>query len=222
MSLSKLTVGTLAGSAAWLSYHDDPFYKIVVDQRVRERWQRFSRVKDYGYQDKLLIPVNPYVIHFGSKPDLKINGNVATLTQRTHSEFFLGLENNKKIIYPVERTMQRHFYPSSFKADIEDDCFNYMFRFYTPWILNKDITVKAYSNSSAFTVYTKEINFKKKDLNDEFIDCEFVHFSFKIKGDHMIDDEYGIIEIGTEMYSFDVDDPETVELLIKEYDEQGI
>jgi hypothetical protein len=125
-------------------------------------------------------------------------------------------------LYVLDKVALRQFYPSNLSVEIPEGYFNHVFRFYTPWFIDRDIEAKVIPATDIFHIYTKKVKFEKKDVNKDYIDCEFIHFSVKKTGQHTIEDGVGLIEKGTEIYSLEIEDEDVIKRLIKECGEKRI
>jgi hypothetical protein len=127
-----------------------------------------------------------------------------------------------KGLYALDKTWQRQFYPSDINADAPDGCFNAIYKFYVPWIIDKDIECAVYGiEDSPFKILGNSVKFKK--LDDSLIwNVDWFHFAIKNSGDHVQEyhgDTYGIIELGSNICDVVIDDHEVVEELRKQYEQ---
>jgi len=215
----------LLGSKHWLDSADKTFFEIASEYFIKPWWGKYSLVKEKGYSSQVLMPVNPYVIFFNEKPALKIEKGKAKIIQKTYSDIYFllnTLPENVDAFYILDKATLRQFYPSNLEVKIPKDCFPHVFRFYTPWFINRDIEAKISSVNDVFNIYTEKVEFKQKNIHEEYIDTEFIHFSVKKNSRYLIEENVGLIEKGTEVYSIEVDNEELIEELIKEYDEKRI
>ena len=201
------------GSKYWINSENKNFIELVQESKMMEEFSDSSILKKKNYQDKLVVPVNPYVEYFYSKPKLIKTETGIILRQKTHAEIWVEYKNN--CLYMLDKCWQRQFYPSK---NIYNNLNNEeLYRFYVPWKIESEDSFEIRSTSTAFNVYTKEITFFKRNFDDNFIDTPFIDFSIKKQGKHMKTEKYGIVDIGTEIYDIIIDNAEIAERIIEEY-----
>ena len=95
-----------------------------------------------------------------------------------------------------------------------------MYKFYIPWILDKNITCSIREiEDSPFKIINNFIEFKQ--LDDSVVwNTDWIHFAIKDNEDYIEEyqgDIYGIIKIGSNICDVIIDDESLVKELIKEY-----
>lgn len=211
----------------WHKSKSESFLWINHRSRVPSGWLSYTK-GIRNHRNDIIKPINLYVSRLYPKPKLiSIVNNTVTLQQTNHAEIFLvtspkilatmegDKQNNDRIVWNLDRPWIRQYYRSDRKifAD-KDKCFDEVFRFYMPWFLDKDISIKIkQSKDSPFTILENNINFKDMSRSVDQIDPLFVHFQFNKIGNHIIDDDYGKISRLSPMYDmvFEADD-----IIIKE------
>jgi hypothetical protein len=199
----------------WHKSKSESFLWINKRSRVPSRWLSYAEgIKGKG--SDIVKPINLYVDRLYPKPKLiSIDNNIVTLQQTNHAEIFLvsspeiinTMERDEsykeRIMWNLDRPWIRQYYLSD-KKDFSDStiCFDQTFRFYVPWIIDEDISVKIKQpEDSPFLILEDTVNFKKILDNTQQIDPPFVHFQFKKIGNHMIDQDYGKISRFSPMYN---------------------
>jgi hypothetical protein len=199
----------------WHKSKSESFLWINKRSRVPSRWLSYAEgIK--GKDSDIVKPINLYVDRLYPKPKLiSIDNNIVTLQQTNHAEIFLvsspeiinTMERDEpykeRIMWNLDRPWIRQYYLSD-KKDFSDStiCFDQTFRFYVPWIIDEDISVKIKQpEDSPFLILEDTVNFKKILDNTQQIDPPFVHFQFKKIGNHMIDQDYGKISRFSPMYN---------------------
>ena len=193
----------------WFKSPSESFLYINQRSRIPDKWLNFDRVRSGAYKDSIIKPSNLYVENLYIKPELvSIEGNTVRLRQGNHAEFFL-LENENEF-YHKDRPWMRQYYMSDMKIELPNGCFPGNFRFYVPWFLDEDISVRIESPTaeSPFLIYEREIEFKKTGHNTKYIDPPFVNFHFKRVGSHMIDEKFSKVRRNSPMFDmvFEADD----------------
>lgn len=196
----------MLGSSFWLNCDNLSFNQIQQQSFVNPKWLN----EDKSFDNKIIKPVNRYVSLFGNYPELIKQDDFLILRQKTHAEIWIEKMND--VLYAVDKVQQRQFYPSS-NIMFDKNCFKPTFKFYIPWIINKNIDCKIKPiENSIFLVEEKNISFKENNI----LDTEWVNFLFKIN-DFFIKNEYFIIPIGEPMFDIIVTDKELIKEIINEY-----
>lgn len=199
----------------WHKSKSESFLWINKRSRVPSRWLSYAEgIK--GKDSDIVKPINLYVDRLYPKPKLiSIDNNIVTIQQTNHAEIFLvsspeiinTMERDEpykeRIMWNLDRPWIRQYYLSD-REDFSDStiCFDQTFRFYVPWIIDEDISVKIKQpEDSPFLILEDTVNFKKILDNTQQIDPPFVHFQFKKIGNHMIDQDYGKISRFSPMYN---------------------
>jgi hypothetical protein len=193
----------------WYETYDPLFSDISKKSRLPEKWISYQYIKNNYYKQSFIKPINRYVEALYPKPNLiSINDNTVTLRQHNHADFFLLVENNG-ILYNLDRPWMRQYYNTKYSTEIPNDCFNYIYKFYTPWYVDFEGNVE-YKNieNSPFHIYDISIKHNSVSQQLNYLEPNFIPFSFKKIGDHMVDDGFGKILRGSPMFDiiFKADD----------------
>jgi hypothetical protein len=197
----------MLGSKFWLNSENLSFQEIQNLSHVNRKW-----TKQIFDNNKIIQPINEYVRNFIPFPDIVYDNNILTIRQKTHAEIWL--EEIKNILYAVDKTQQRQFYPSKNNIINVKGYFDPTYRFYIPWTINKDITCKIKKvENSFFYIEEQYISFKEK--NGDFYEPQWVDFLFK-KTKNFIKDEYEIIKFGEPMFDIIINDKTTISEILNE------
>ena len=171
-------------------------------------WLSFQQVlKNPKHNNSILKPINEYVSRLYPPPSLvSITDNKIVLRQGNHAEIFLLIKDDGSF-YNVDRPWIRQYYKSSGEYDLPEDCFDGMYRFYVPWTIDADVTIKIVepSKDSPFHIYETNIRSTKIPSNIQSIEPPFVNFHFKKVGSHMIDDSFGKIRRQSPMFDIEIE-----------------
>jgi hypothetical protein len=208
----------IVGSDFWVKSYNFSFPEIQTKSNVRLGWRDYLYVKDL-YLNKILHPVNMYVSHMYPRPELvSIENNVVTLRQKTHAEIWVEPKGNN--LYALDKCHQRQFYPSK-ELFNSGECFIASYRFYIPWFINKNLIVKIKNIDDEFSPFVVQEKTFISDAPKEdaiIFNTEFVNFSIKKTGKHMLSDEYGIIDIASPMFDMVVTlEDQDIDKLKEEY-----
>lgn len=214
-----ITKNYIVGSEFWVESENLSFYEIQRQSRLMYNWMVF-RLIEPEYHNLLVKPVNRYVSNLYPRPEIvSVSNNIVTLRQKTHAEIWVEPKEEDSL-YALDKCWQRQFYPSAEKFD-NAACFMPTYRFYMPWLLDKNIkaTIKNCAvDNPVFTILEKTVLFNSLDLSSESIEVPFIPFKINKTGPHMKTHEYGIIDIGTPMYDivFEVSEKD-LENVIRQY-----
>ncbi len=180
--------------------------KIAVPYR---KWLSYIPVKENDiFKNSVLKPINHYVANLYPPPQLlSISESGFTLRQGNHAEMFLLIDHYRRDskFYNIDRPWIRQYYSSAKEHSLPDNCFDGVYRFYVPWILDYNISVTfKQPENSPFFIYEDSVNFTKIPENTSEIEPPFVHFHFKNSGTHMIDSEFGKIRKQSPMFDIEV------------------
>lgn len=198
------------GSEYWINSYNKEFTKIQKESFLINRFSKPSN------SNKIIKPINMYAFYYSPFPEILKNNNEIILRQKTHAEIWVEPKING--LYALDKTWQRQFYPSDLIVEDYENCFNAVYKFYTPWVINDNLKVKIKEViDSPFKILTKEINFKKitKDYNEP----QWINFLIKKNGDHMKNDNYGIIDINTNAFDIIIDDISVCNYIVKDFNE---
>lgn len=184
-------------SLSWLKMKDMNFNSICQNSNLPKVWQ------ENNYTSNSLMPVNNYVKIFGNPPKVKdIQSDKITIVQKTYSDIYV--EKNKTQVYAIERSWQRQFYPSKNTYSLDNINFftDKCYRFYMPWVINRNVNYKVHSNEIKDFFYVPEqaglFNHTNKNIDVPFIDFYF------ISKDFIKEDSYMLIPAGSDMYELDI------------------
>ena len=207
------------GSRYWVNCEHDSFSEITHKNfQLPHNWGHSSYIKKSVYSDSILKPVNGYAMNFWPLPELEISDGTAVLRYKTHAEIWL--EEMSFGLYALDKTWQRQFYPSQIQQETPEGCFNALYKFYVPWIIDKDIQCKVVSvDDSPFKIIKNTVFFNK--LDDGLIwNVDWFHFAIKNNSTAIQEyhgDTYGIIEIGSSICDVIIEDQDTIKELRKQY-----
>jgi hypothetical protein len=201
------------GSKYWINSEEKNFSQLVQESKMIQEFSDSSILKKKNYEEKLIVPVNPYVEYFYPKPKLIETETGIILRQKTHAEIWVEYKNDS--LYMLDKCWQRQFYPSKNTYDNLNN--QPLYRFYVPWTIESENSFEVKSVSPVFNIYTKSITFFKRNFNDNFINTPFIDFSIKKQGKHMKTEKYGIVDIGTDMYDIVIDNSNIAERIVEEY-----
>ena len=194
----------------WNKTFDPIFSDICKKSRLPEKWISYKYISLDLYGNSIIKPINRYVEKLYPMPELiSINNNIIILRQYNHAEIFL-LKKNTGVFYNVDRPWMRQYYNTKQNGILTKECFDATFKFYVPWFIDEDVTIQ-YKNpttESPFLIYEEEVKHEKIDLFPNYLEPDFVRFSFKKVGSHMINDKFGKIPKKSAMFDmvFEADD----------------
>lgn len=197
----------MMGSHFWLNSKNLSFQEIQKSSNVNAKW-----TKQNFLNNDILQPINVYAFNFIHKPDIILENDQLILRQKTHAEIWL--EEINGVLYAVDKPQQRQFYPSAIIMKQSGDFFIPTFKFYTPWIINDNVTCLIKSSpGSLFFVNHTVFNFKKKD--NEFVEPAWADFLIK-KSEKFIKNKYEIVSIGEPMFDIIIKDKKVIERILDE------
>lgn len=208
----------IRGSEFWINSGELDWVNIQNASNLMAHWRVYGYIRnicaDFG-----MLPINKYVLDLYPKPDLmSVVNNKVTFRQRTHAEIWV--EPKEDGLYALDKCWQRQFYPSA-NFMKHDDCFDATYRFYIPWIplSTSGIEIRRVSDEfTPFIVNTSILNIDPPSTTTDFYQTEFIDFMIKKEGNHMHNERYGIIEIGTPMYDIVVEmSDEQIEKVLRQY-----
>jgi hypothetical protein len=185
----------------WYETYDPIFTEICHKSLIPEKWINYQAISHDIFKKNLIKPINRYVEFLYPKPELiSINSNEIILRQRNHAEIFLLKED--KNFKNVDRPWMRQYYQTKDNFKTNSECFEEPYLFYIPWFFdfNVNIKIKNSKESSPFEIKEKEILYKKVPESSQYIEPEFVLFKFKKNGNHMLNEDFGKIPIGSPMF----------------------
>ena len=198
---------------------DYSFSRITHESGLPQQWSDRSTLPNLGYHNKILKPINPYSHFFANKPELEVVSDGAILLrQKTHAEIWVKKFGNQ--VYTLDKCWQRQFYPDTVGSSLAiDKHFNAIFKFYMPWIIDSSVDVKIVSLSdSPFTILTDKVLFDNIDPSVRFPDSPWIKFCIKENQEYMVNDDYGIIPVNTDMYGILISEKQVVDRIKLEYE----
>jgi len=194
----------------WEETFDPVFSDINTKSRVNINWLAYSKVFGSKYKTSILKPINNYALNLYPPPKLvSIENNRVRLRQGNHAEFFL-LERESGIFFNLDRPWIRQYYQTKEQYDIPSDCFKKVYKFYTPWFVDENVSVSIERPDvdSPFFIYPQQFESHKTTGEEKYIEPNFVPFVFKRAGSHMLSDKFGKIKRQQAMFDivFDCDD----------------
>jgi len=205
--MNNYRFNNVLGSKYWVNCYNKSFTEIQQESNLPLHF------REKHYTKTIIQPINNYAFHYSPFPEIIID-DFLILRQKTHAEIWIEPKGNA--LYALDKTWQRQFYPSvTIKND--EECFNAVYKFYTPWVINKNITVKVLpTEDSPFKIITNTITFKEGSKDGQWID-----FLIKKEGPHMKNKEYGIVNINSNAFDIIVEDKNTINEIIKEFNGQN-
>lgn len=186
----------------WYDTEDPNFIDISIRSNIPRNWLSYQAIVHGPNKDSILKPINRYVERLVPAPKLvSIENNIVRLRQGNHAEIFL-LEKDDGSFYNVDRPWMRQYYNTDQSGySTPEECFPGAYKFYTPWVLDEDISVniEPVTNSPFFT-HPQTIACKSIPNNTQFLNPFFVPFHFKKIGDHMVTDKFGKIQRQAAMF----------------------
>ena len=207
------------GSRYWVNCEHDSFSDITNKNfQLPHNWAHSTYIRKSKYSESILKPVNGYAMNFWKAPELTIIEDKAILRYKTHAEIWL--EEMSFGLYALDKTWQRQFYPSQLNQDTPEECFSALYKFYVPWIIDKDIKCQVLSvEGSPFKIIKDTVSFNK--LEDETIwSVDWFHFAIKSNSNFIEQyhgETYGIIDVGSDICDVIIEDQDTIRELIKQY-----
>lgn len=195
----------------WYNTYDPNFIDISQKSFVPYKWLRYLPSRP----DSILKPVNTYVENLYPAPKLiSIKDNNVRLRQYSHADIYLLIEKRGNF-YNVDRPWMRQYYQSKDLEVVPENCFEGVYKFYAPWVIDADVKVSFEQppESGPFHIYSRSGNFYEIQENTEFLEPLFVPFSFKSSGDHMkIDKKFGRAKRRSPMYDIVL---ETTDIIVE-------
>lgn len=192
----------------WYNSFDPNFTEISLRSMIPRKWVSFSRVAEGKYKDSIIKPINKYVEALYPAPELiSIENNIVTLRQHTHAGIYL-LEKDGQL-KALDRPWMRQFYQSKNEFKKNNECFDDVFVFYVPWLIDANISIRFNDvDGSPIRAYPTASHYSKIKDGTIFVEPLFVPFRFYKVGPHMDRDGFGKILRGTPMFDmvFQADD----------------
>ena len=205
----------------WYEYPDPNFIDISKRSRLPEKWISFQKVVAGEYKNSIIKPINRYVEKLYQPPILiGISGNTVSLQQQNHAEFFM-LESEPGKWYTLDRPWMRQYYKSNDEYPSEENCVDQLFKFYVPWFIDEDVSVKiTQADNSPFLVYPTDVTFSKVQEDLEYFEPPMVPFRFRTTGDHMEYDNFGRILRYSPMFNITFDASDIIVERVRKFYEQ--
>jgi hypothetical protein len=194
----------------WYETNDPNFIQLNLDSFVPEHWLNYSQVPNGKYKNSIIKPINKYVENLYDAPDLvSISNNLVRLRQKTHAEIML-VQKTKKLV-TIDRPHIRQYYNTAVPYPVPENCFDKVFKFYVPWVIDADVSVKFENvlDESPFFIYDQLWNFNSIPEKTKYIQPFLVPFSFKKEGPDMREPgKFGLFPVGSPMFDmvFEADD----------------
>ena len=207
----------------WYKTTDPMFSEISRKSRIPEKWISFQNISKNKFNNSIIKPINKYVEALVPPPKLiSIIENTVTLQQGNHAEFFLLNNAKTNILRHIDRPWMRQYYNTKDSFEIPNDCFNQIFKFYAPWYIdaNASISYTQPKEESSFHIYQTEIEHNFIKMDAAYLEPDFIPFSFKKEGSHMLDDVYGKIKRQTPMFDIVFQCDDIMLKRVKEFYEQ--
>jgi hypothetical protein len=221
MDIKKLVNRNRIGSESWINSELKSFSEIVKENKTMPGiWASSESVVHSLYYDNILKPINGYAKEFWPKPEIIKDNDILYLRYFTHAEIWL--EPMREGLYALDKTWQRQFYPSQLSIKSPVGFFNAVYKFYIPWILDKDLMLKIKEvEGSTFKILNETVTFNKLNYKEDW-NCDWIHFLIKSDGDHIEtyhDRIYGVIPIKTPICDIIIEDKEIINKIEREYEQ---
>lgn len=203
---SEIFTGFTKDWEIWDKSKTESFLYINEKSCPFPNWLSYEQVRlSNKYIKSSLKPINDYVSNLYPAPVIvKDLDNKIVLRQKTHAEIFLLLKDDN-FFYNIDRPWIRQYYMSNIKHKLPEDCFEGVYRFYIPWVIDENIEVKIKQvEESPFYIYEDTFMFNKIDSETKRIDPKFVFFHFKNQGEHMVKDNFGKIKRQSPMFDIEI------------------
>jgi hypothetical protein len=213
------------GSRFWINSENKSFQELVHgNEMLYKEWgQSFTVSQNKKYSNRIFKPINGYAMNFWPKPEFRLENDNLILTYHTHAEIWF--EQKEGGLYALDKTWQRQFYPSHLKINSSSECFNSVYKFYIPWIIDKNIVCEVKEiKKSPIKLINSSINFSNLNPEQDVWNCDWFHFFIKSSGDHIKNYNgkvYGILEVGTPICDIIIKDKDTIEELMKEHESKN-
>jgi hypothetical protein len=183
----------------WYDSYDPNFIDISRKSFIPEKWLSYQAIDHDIFGDSPIKPINRYAEKLSPRPDLvSISGNTVRLRQRNHAEILLldKAKNYNNTFRNIDRPHMRQYYQTRLEYPKSDELFDPVYVFYTPWILDENISVafEQPEEDSPITVYETTLSFNKQPRDARHVYPKFVPFRFKKNGSHMITENLGKIK----------------------------
>ncbi len=206
----------------WYKSFNESFLYINERSNIKDDWLDYSEILKTEYSDKIIKPINKYFYKLCPPPELvSIKENVITLCQKNFAEIFLLKNKNSVSLRAMEKIHMRQFYLSK-KTDTNiEKCFDPVFRWAMPWMIDYDgIDIKI-SEASDSPFYFYEFSYTSQKLSQDRIEPPMLFFKFKNIGKHMVDEEYGRIKRNNPAYLIEFSGDDIMIERIKEFYGKG-
>lgn len=200
MDKPKIMINDSFDYEIWYKTYDPDFIDISIKSMVPYKWLAYYPVAEGKYKDSIIKPINKYVESLYPAPELiSISDGVVRLRQKNHAEIFLL--HGDGIFRNVDRPWMRQYYQTSESFPRHPECFENFYKFYAPWFVDATIPVRFEPvDDSPFVVYEKEDMYYQVNPFIEFMVPIYVPFAFKNVGSHMVQENFGKIKRGSNMF----------------------
>jgi|694.fasta_scaffold00090_45 hypothetical protein len=195
----------ISGSQWWINSENLSLPQILMESGLPDKWSKYNS-KEILNIKSILKPINNYVLNLYPKPEIiNITNNIVTFRQRTHAEIWVE-ERKDGTLYALDKCHQRQFYPSLNNLE-NKECFDPTYKFYIPWFINKNVSIKiarVEDEPTPFYIGEKNIIGKPLPHLSDYAYSEFVDFKIKNTGEYYLKEKYAIISKSTAMYDMSV------------------
>lgn len=221
MDIKRLVNRNRIGSEFWINSENKSFTEIIkANTTMPNVWASSQSVVHSLYYDNILKPINGYAKTFWPKPKLIKENSMIYLRYFTHAEIWV--EPMREGLYALDKTWQRQFYPSEINIDVPTNFFNAIYKFYIPWIFDKDLTLNIRGiNESPFKILNTKVNFYKLNYKEDW-NCDWIHFLIKSEGNYIEKYHgriYGVIPIKTPICDIIIENQEIINKIEREYEQ---
>lgn len=206
-------------SRSWLEMKNKSFRQIIDASCLPGEWIKWKDVAPL-YSKKILKPVNMYVHHFGTLPEI-VTCTKKEIVIRQYSYSDIYVVNYEKQVYCADKPWLRQFYPSSNKFTILlPPLTNDFFKTFMPWVIDEDIDYLIKSHSDSFCFKDFSGKFIKGSV-EEIKNTELLDFYFLKNDETLVEDGCTIIPRGTYMYDIHIiPNKKIYKKLKREYDKK--
>lgn len=202
----------------WYKSFNESFLYINERSNIKDDWLDYKEILNTEYANSIIKPINKYFYKMCPPPELiSIIGNTVTLCQKNFAEIFLLKSKDSTSLRAMEKIHMRQFYLSKESRAITNGCFNPIFRWSMPWLLDYDDILIKISEADSSPFYFYEFSYTSKKLNEDRIDPPMLFFKFKNSGNHMVDEEYGRIKRKNPAYIIEFSGDDIMIERIKEF-----
>lgn len=184
----------------WYKTNDPKLIDISHKSRMPESWFSYIPVSVGKYSKSVLKPINGFVQYFSPCPELvSINNNIVRLRQYNYAEILLV--ENEDGFTNIERPHMRQYYNTGEQHDIPENCFNKVFKFFMPWLIDDHVFIRIENaENSPFFIYEQSHRLDPFINNARYIEPPFIPFSFKRDASFIKNGTSGVVPLNSPMY----------------------